>query len=134
MTLGRPPHLTRVITFAPDPVVAAWIEAELSDSTTLQAARSIAHVVAALVEDPPPRPQIMVTTFDAISPGDLLHLHTIREQGWFGTVIALDAVPFALRKSLVIDHMLVPPRRPNSLRNIVLRLALEPPTTRMPKI
>jgi hypothetical protein len=57
---------------------------------TLQLARSVKQVVSALVEDPPSRAAILIADFDAIAPGDVMELHTIRERGWFGAGIATE--------------------------------------------
>jgi hypothetical protein len=137
---GTPQHLesgnaVRAIVFAPEPSRGGWIESELADEpVTVQVARNIAHVVAALVEDPPPRPQVLIVDFDATSPAELLHLHAIREQGWFGVVIALGRVPPSLRTSLRIDRVLTPPFVRDTLRDAVTSTNYSLPTSRMPKI
>ena len=125
----------RVIIFAPAPDRAKWIDEELAgELLTVQVARTVAQVVAAMIDDPPPRPQLLVADFDVISPADLLHLHSIRERGWFGTVIGLGSVPMALRKSLNIDRVLGPPFTRHSLRNAVDGIGILLTTTRIPKI
>lgn len=112
-----------------------WVEEELVDEPiTVQVARSVEQVVSALVDDPPPRAQILVLDVDSIAPIDLLQLHQIRERGWFGAIVALGQVPAALRSSLSIAHVLMAPLRKNSLRNTITRAGIALPTTRMPKI
>lgn len=93
----------RVLALAPDH--EAWIRSELAGtSLTTRFVRSVGEVVSALVEAPPPRPQILIVDFDEVSPGELLHLHSIREQGWFGSVIAIGRVAVSLRTSLGVDR------------------------------
>ncbi|MDB4952787.1 MAG: hypothetical protein JWO36_356 [Myxococcales bacterium] len=128
-------ELARVLVFAPEPTRAAWIEEELAkEALTVQVTRTVEQTVAALIEDPPPRAQILIADFNAMSPADLLRLHAIREQGWFGTVIGLGTVSMAVRKSLNIDRVLSPPFVRNSLRNAVDGIGVLMATTRIPKI
>src|SRR5215831_19400806 len=102
--------MIRVLVYAPSQSRAAWIEAELQDkSVMVQIGFSVEQVVSALVEDPPPRPQVLVADFDDINPAEILHLHVLRDQGWFGRIIALGSVPMALRNSLAIEHVLGAP-------------------------
>jgi len=126
----------RVLVYARDPERAAWIDQELArEDVIVQTARTVAELVSALVEDPPPRPQFLVADFDAMNAGELLHMHGIREQGWFGCIIALGTVPIALRMSLRIEKVITPPYPRDALRSIVGQ-ATQPPvmTVRMPKI
>lgn len=130
-----PAERARVIIYAPEPTRATWIDEELvAEPLTVQVARTIEQAVAAMIEDPPPRPQLFIGDFDAMAPEDLLRLHAIREQGWFGTVIALGSVAMALRKSLNIDRVLSPPFSRHSLRNAVDNIGILQTTTRIPKI
>ena len=93
-----PGDVVRVLVYAP--ARAAALETELADKTVLvQIGFSIAQVVSALIEDPPPRPQILIADFDDMSPGEIMHLHVLREQGWFGRIIALGNLPPSLRSS-----------------------------------
>jgi hypothetical protein len=121
-TRGTEPNvaLVRVLVHAPFSARAPWIEAELAHrSIVTQIGFSVSQVVSALVEDPPPRPQILVIDFDELTPGDIMHLHVLREQGWFGRIIALGNVPPSLRTSLVIERVLSAPLANNSLRDAV---------------
>jgi hypothetical protein len=125
----------RAVIYAPEPTRAKWIDNELAEEKfTLQVARTVEQVVSALVEDPPPRPQLLIADFDAVSPAELLHLHAIRDQGWFGTVIALGNVPMATRKSLNIDRVIAPPFTRHTLRNAVGNAGIMGPTTKIPKL
>ncbi|HEY1816603.1 MAG TPA: hypothetical protein VGG74_29855 [Kofleriaceae bacterium] len=125
----------RAVVYVVDAERGKWVDEELADEPiTVQVARSVEQVVSALVDDPPPRAQILVLDVDSIAPIDLLQLHQIRERGWFGAIVALGQVPAALRSSLSIAHVLMPPLRKNSLRNTITRAGIAMPTTRMPKI
>lgn len=111
------PSLMRVLVHAPAPARAAWIEAELVHrSIMVQIGFSIAHVISALVDDPPPRPHILVIDFDALSPGAVMDLHVLRTQGWFGRLIALGDVSPSLCTSLAIDSVIEAPLALGSLR------------------
>ena len=125
--------LIRVLVYAPAPARASWVETELQDKAVMtQIGFSVAHVVSALVEDPPPRPQILVADFDALSPAEVMHLHVLREQGWFGRIIAIGGVPLALRNSLAIDHVLGAPYVRDALRDVIINAGLVAETTKLP--
>jgi hypothetical protein len=125
--------LIRVLVYAPSQGRASWIEGELQDrGVMVQIGFSVDHVVSALVEDPPPRPQVLVADFDDIGPGEVLHLHLLREQGWFGRIIALGRVPPALRNSLLIEHVLVAPYVRDALREVVTTTGFSTTTTKLP--
>jgi hypothetical protein len=130
-----PPTSNRVLIFTTDEALSAWIEAELDGlDLTRQLARSVRDAVAALIEDPPPRPQIMVADFDSMSAADVLHLHAIRDGGWFGSMIAIGSVGADLRSSLNIDHVLERPLTTEMLRNSVKQIGLDRATTKMPTL
>jgi hypothetical protein len=123
----------RVLVYAPAATRLAWIEAELAQKAVIvQIAFSVEHVVSALVEDPPPRPQILVADFDDMEPGELMHLHVLREQGWFGRIIALGDLPSSLRSSLSIERVLGAPLVRDALRDVVTATGFVAPTTRLP--
>jgi hypothetical protein len=131
----EPVTTIRALVYVVDTARAAWVEEELVDEPiTLQIARNVTQAVSALVEDPPPRAQILILDVDSIAPVDLLQLHQIRERGWFGAIIAIGQVPAALRSSLSIAHVLIPPLRRFALRNTVTRAGVAMPTTRMPRV
>jgi hypothetical protein len=122
----------RAVVYAPSPERATWIEGELArEDIMIQNSRGIAHVISALTEDPTPRPQILVIDFDALDPGEVLELHTIREQGWFGTIFALGKVPVGIRKSLRIEQVL-DTLRENALRAAVSDVSFDAKTRRLP--
>jgi hypothetical protein len=117
------------------PAHADWVERELAGTPmTVEQAGSIKQVMEALLGTPPPRPQYLIVDVEQMSVGELLELHAIREQGWFGTVIGLGHVALSLRKSLGIDRTLDAGR--DSLRHIALAAAKPSlaTTIRMPKI
>ncbi len=131
----EPVTTIRALVYVVDSARAAWVEEELVDEPiTLQIARNVTQAVSALVDDPPPRAQILILDVDSIAPVDLLQLHQIRERGWFGAIIAIGQVPAALRSSLSIAHVLIPPLRRFALRNTVTRAGVALPTTRMPRV
>ena len=128
-----PGEVVRVLVYAPSQARATWIESELADKTVmLQIGFSVSQVVSALVEDPPPRPQILIADFDALNAGEIMHLHVLREQGWFGRIIALGEVPLALISSLGVECVLVPPFARDSLRNVITNAGFVAATTRLP--
>ena len=92
----------RVMVHAVSAQRSQWVESELGRiNAMVQIGHHVEHVVSALVEDPPPRPQVLVVDFDAIKPVDLMQLHDVRERGWCGRIIGLGVVPPALRASLI---------------------------------
>ena len=114
-----PSEQIRTLIYAPDPTRAEWIERELGHPPiTIQIGRRVRTVVAALVRDPPPRPDVLIVDFDALSPAELLDLHTIR-QGWYGRLIAFGTVSPEVCSSLGIDHVFVEPLIRDSLLDCV---------------
>jgi hypothetical protein len=129
----EPGEQIRVLVYAPESSRAPWIEAELSHKSVLvQLGHSVGQVVSALVEDPPPRPQILVADFDHIAPGDLLYLHVLREQGWFGRIIAIGDLPRELCTSLAVECVLGPPLLCDALRDVILSTTFVAATTKLP--
>jgi hypothetical protein len=113
--------MTRALCYVPDVFHHTWIEAELALlRISVQTARSVDQLVSALVDDPPPRPQILFADLATMTPAELLHLHAIREQGWFGTVFAIGDVSLLLRSSLRVERVLQPPLSRNLLRSALL--------------
>jgi hypothetical protein len=140
---GTPPRFVkaedsrmRVLVYAPTADSLGWIEEELAGGqVVVQVARSVRDLVCALVDDPPPRPQLLVADFDAMNAGELLHLHAIREQGWFGNIVALGTVPIALRGSLRTEKVIAPPYPPGALRAAISQSTYQVMSTiRMPRI
>jgi hypothetical protein len=123
----------RVLVYAPSETPLSWIESELVDEPVMvQIGHSVAQVVSALVEDPPPRPQVLIADFDAMNGGEIMHLHLLREQGWFGRILALGNVPASLRSSLSIDHALRPPFVTGALRDVIAASTFDTSTTKLP--
>ena len=91
------------LVFAPNH--ETWVKSELLGTRVqLELATSVKQVVRLLTQEPAPRPQLLIVDFDSMTAGELLHLHSIREQGWFGNIVALGRVPASLRKSMNIER------------------------------
>lgn len=129
---GLPPSLVHVLVHARSPVRASWIDAELTDrSVVVQNAHSVGQIISALIEDPPPRPQLLVLDFDHLDDGDLTHFHALRRRGWFGRIIALGRVPLSLRTSLAIERVIDEPFRRDALRAVIAHESFVASTKRM---
>lgn len=125
----------RVMVFAPVPEIATWVELELKRrNVTWQTARTVQQIVAGLIDDPPPRAQILVADFGPMSPIDVLQLHGIRERGWFGVIIGLGEVSPDLCKSLQIESVLAPPYKPDALADLIGATKLTLATTKIPTL
>jgi hypothetical protein len=123
----------RVIVFAPAEQRASWIDSEIARCDALvQIARSVEQIIGALVEDPPPRPQVLVVDLDAITAGDLMYLHLIRERGWCGRIIGLGTAPPALRMSLGVERMLNTPFVQDSLADAIGEIGFHAATKKIP--
>lgn len=133
----KPSRLTRlsVMVHAASEHRATWVENELGRLDALiQFGRTIEAVVLALVDDPPPRPQVLVVDFDAITPVDLLQLHGVRDHGWCGRIIGLGVVPPPLRASLGIERVLNTPFDADSLGDAVAEIGFDAMTLRIPVV
>ena len=125
----------RVLVYARRPERASWVEDELKYHAVMtQLGFSVEHLVSALVEDPPPRPQILIADFDDMNAGELLHLQNLREQGWFGRIIALGDVPSELCASLSIERVIPAPFTPGSLRDAIAEPGFANRTMKMPSL
>ncbi|HEY5934247.1 MAG TPA: hypothetical protein VIU61_06430 [Kofleriaceae bacterium] len=123
----------RVMVYAPVAELATWIESELKRrGVTWQTARTVPQILAGLIDDPPPRAQILVADFGPMSPIDVLQLHGIRERGWFGVIIGLGEVSTDLRKSLQIEAVIGPPYKPDALVDLIGATKLTLATTKIP--
>ncbi len=98
----------------------------------IQVERNVANVVAALVDDPPPRPAVLVADFDGISGGDLFQLHQIRERGWTGVVVGIGLIPFPLRRSLGIERVIEVPAGEGALAQQIEAVDFTGQTVRIP--
>jgi len=141
---GHPESTTQVIglkvihaiVYAPSPDRRQWVERELAHGpTTVQVASDVAEVVSVLVGDGP-HAQMLVIDIDALSAGELLHVHQIREHGWCGTIVALGLVPPSLRHSLKVARAIPPPFVEAALTDEVVkhRCATEGQTARIPVV
>jgi hypothetical protein len=114
---------------------ATWVAKELGRLDALiQFGRTIEAVVLALIDDPPPRPQVLVVDFDAIAAVEVLQLHEIREHGWCGRIIGLGVVPPPLRASLGIERVINTPFDADSLCDAVAEIGFDAMTMRIPVV
>ena len=122
--------------YAPDEPIATWIEDELEQAggARVQCARSMAALIQAVIHDPTPRPNVLIIDVDGLDAGELMQLHSLRQLGWFGSLIALGSLPVDLRKSLAVDYVLAPPFDKNALRNAIATVRTPPATRRIPVI
>lgn len=124
-----------MLVYASDGPRLTWCDGELDASGLMvQRGRSIPEIVAALVEDPPPRPQVLVADFDLITTAELQLLHAIRQQGWFGTVFGLGKVSMALRRSLQIERVFSIPLPRHGLRAALASLSHDARTMRLARV
>ncbi len=121
-----------VLVYAPAAERKEWIERELMIDTTIQVAHDIRELVSVLVGDPRSRPQMLVIDLDALTAGELFHLHQIREHGWCGAIVALGQVPPSLRASLQIAQVIRPVRNALSKELDKYRSATEQRTMPIP--
>lgn len=105
----------RVLVYAPG-LWEDWVEGELAGGAIVQSCRTFAMAVAALLDDPPPRAQMLVVDFDALTALDLVALCGLRERGWFGAVVAIGDVDQGLAYAASITHVLRPPCKTGALR------------------
>jgi hypothetical protein len=123
---------TRVLVFAPEH--ETWIKSELAGTRLImEIAPSVKRVVEALTDQSGPRPQILIVDFNSMSAGELLYLHSIREQGWFGNIVALGRIPASLRKSMNIERSVdIGPYKLRPIAALAGQHAMH--TIRMPKL
>ena len=125
----------RLAIFARDAVARGWIEAELANQGyEREIAATVRELVYLLVAEGPQRPQVLIADLDGMSAADVLELHSIRERGWFGSIIALGTVAQDLRTSLNIEHVLARPLQGGALRKALAKIGLDRPTTKIPKL
>jgi hypothetical protein len=123
----------RTIIYSPAADRVRFLENELGrEPTMLQVSRGVKDLVAALIDDPPPRPQILVIDLELLSPAEILHLHSVRDHGWCGTIIALGRVSASLRASLAITAVLPFPLAEDALHDVLAELRFDAQTMRLP--
>jgi hypothetical protein len=123
---------TRVLVYAP--AHETWVRSELAGTPlSIEVAPTVKRVVETLVATEGPRPQILIVDFNSMTAGELLHLHSIREQGWFGNIIALGRVPPSLRKSINIERSVdVGPYKLRPIATLASQHVMH--TARLPKL
>ncbi len=122
-----------MLAFAPESEVEDWIISEISRlDAFVQIARNVENVIAALIEDPPPRPAIVVVDFDKMQAGEMLQLHAIREQGWCGVIIGVGLIPIPLRSSLGIERVVPLPASDGDLERAIESIGVAAKTVRIP--
>ena len=122
----------RALALTTDADLMGTIERELAVlEISLQIARTVGQAVAALIDDPPPRAQLLLADFDAISAMDVVQLHQVRERGWFGAIIAIGNVPEEFIKSLNLHRILPRPIAADALRRAVAAVGLGNRTRRI---
>lgn len=123
----------RVLAFAPNSSQVDWISAEIARADALvQIERNVENVIAALLEDPAPRPALMVVDFDKMDAGEMLQLHAVREQGWCGVVIGVGMIPLPLRSSLGIERVIPLPAKDGALAQAIEAVGFNTQTVRIP--
>jgi len=121
----------RALIYSPNEDRASAIAGAL-DGYVLVMARGLRYLIDTLIEDPPPRPQVLVVDVDLMSPGELLELHAVRDGGWCGHIIAIGEVPLALRRSLGAETVLDHDFRPEALYEAVSALPFDAATIPLP--
>jgi len=121
--------------FAPDPRRQRWIATELERcSMHNRVCESFGDLVALLADVNTPRPPILVADFDALGAGELFALGSLRERGWFGSIIAIGKVSTPLVESLSIDRVLRPPLYEDLLCDAIDSLGMHDVTTPIPVV
>ncbi len=115
-----------VVIYSPEAYIQQWMEQELVETgVSIQIAKRVEGVLAALITDPPPRPQVLVVDVDATKLAQLSRLVDIRCAGWRGRIIGIGD----RRVDLLLDHRISAPFRTGDLRAALLdRLPLRGPT------
>ncbi len=124
----------RTLVYVPG-LFSGWVESELDGTRALvQVGRTFEQAVAALVDDPTPRPQVLVLDFDALTAIELVELCSLRERGWFGSIIALGDIPKALSTQIGIECVLRPPVHGHALREAMAELRFDHVTCVIPRV
>jgi hypothetical protein len=129
----RPLPVLRILAFAPGSRREQWILNDLAKVDALvQVAHSAQHVIAALTEDPLPAPAMLVVDFDHMSAVEVLMLHTVRERGWCGEIVAVGLIPKPLRSSLGIERMISATAPAGALATVINNVGFDAQTLRIP--
>jgi hypothetical protein len=126
---------TRAVIYARLPERLRWMESETTRAgMPAQVALCVAQLVDVVVGERgrQSRPQLVIIDLDALSAGELFHLHRIREFGWCGTLVALGKVPMSLRSSLGIDRTIPPPFTEDALREEIAQHVEDSQASTMP--
>ena len=136
-TRGTPGHVLReeervhVLLYGPEATCETWIAELHGEMVTVQIGHTVPGVISSLLDDPPPRPQVLVIDLEALTPAEVMELHQIREQGWCGTLVCTGQVSKSLLVSLRIEVVL---SAPESLADVVRGIDHAKPTRRIPLI
>lgn len=117
--------------FGPEAACERWLADLEGSNASVQIGRTVAGVISALVDDPPPRPQLLVLDLDALTPGELMELHSLRDLGWTGMLVVEGQVPRSLAVSLRIEYVL---SDTDTLRGAVASVDHAKATRRIPLI
>ncbi|MBA3463529.1 MAG: hypothetical protein H0T46_26470 [Deltaproteobacteria bacterium] len=129
----RPLPALRILAYAPGSKREEWILSDLRKvAAIVQVARSPTDVIAALTEDPPPVPAVLVLDFDHMPAAEMLLIHTIRERGWCGEIVAVGAIAMAMRNSLGIERVVSATAPPGALTNEINSVGFHAKTTQIP--
>lgn len=122
-----------MLVFAPESDVEDWMVSEISRlDSFVQIERNVENVIAALTEDPPPRPAIVVIDFDKMDAGAMFQLHALRERGWCGVIIGVGMIPIPLRSSLGIERVVTTPANDGDLADAIEAVGFTSQTVRIP--
>jgi len=109
--------LSSVLIYSPEAYIQQWMEHDLLETgLPIQCAKRFDGVLAALVTDPPPRPQVLVIDIDAPKLAEIARLVDVRCAGWRGKIIGVGE----RRVDLLLDQRIEPPFRTGDLRAALL--------------
>lgn len=109
--------LSTVLIYSPEAYIQQWMEHELLETgLPIQVAKRIDGVLAALVTDPPPRPQVLIIDVDGPRLNEIARLVDVRCAGWRGKIIGIGE----RRVDLLLDQRIEPPFRTGDLRAALL--------------
>lgn len=110
------PFCDSVLIYSADAYIRQWMERELAETGVgIQVANKLDHVLAALIDDPPPRPQTLVIDIDTTRRIELARLAPAVAGTWRGRLIGIGE-RFV---DLPLDHQIAPPYRTGDLRAVL---------------